>query len=81
MPYNSGDRFHCGGHRFSTNDQSEWKKHEAEEIHTQNGSALCNYCGMATSFSFTGKKLRQMSPAVCNNCRQEIEGVKQNLGL
>lgn len=74
-------RFHCSLHNFRTDNHDYWIKHNAEEIHTQNGSALCNYCGIATSYSFTGKILRQMSLAVCNNCRQEIEQVKQNLGL
>ncbi len=77
---NSG-RFHCGNHNFRTDDLEEWKKHMDEEIHTQKGSAPCNYCGIATSYSFTGKILRQMTPAVCNSCRQKIENVKQNLGL
>ena len=77
---NSG-RFRCGPHNFGTDDHDDWIKHNAEEIHTQSGSALCNYCGIATQFSFTGKILRQMSPAVCNSCKQEIEQVKRNLGL
>jgi len=74
-------RFRCGLHNFNTDDNDDWIKHNAEEIHTQNGSALCNYCGIATPFSFTGKILRKMSPCICSNCKQEIEQVKQNLGL
>ena len=77
---NSG-RFHCGSHNFRTDDLEELRKHVENEEHTTTGSAPCNYCGIATQFSFTGKILRKMSPAVCSNCRQEIEQVKQNLGL
>lgn len=74
-------KFCCESHNFRTDDLEEWREHEKNEEHTITGSALCNYCGIATQFSFTGKILRKMSPTICNNCKQKIELVKQGLGL
>lgn len=79
MSLSPGGRFRCGIHQFSTNDQLEWRKHNAEEVHTQTGNALCNYCGTPTRFSYTGKIERPMAPALCNDCKQKINQTIQNM--
>ena len=79
MNYDTGQRFHCGDHKFSTDNSIEWRIHLAEEIHTKNGSAPCNYCGDITQFSYTGKIERLMEPAVCKNCEQLINQTIQSM--
>jgi len=68
--------FKCGKHDFSCESLGELQSHNEQEIHTTDGSAPCNLCGIKTSFSYTGKLARNKFPALCDECKKAtLEGL------
>lgn len=65
--------FKCGKHDFATDSFVELQEHNAEESHTINGTAPCNQCGLANTFTFTGK-MGAKPPSLCQDCKTMLLG-------
>ena len=66
--------FKCFKHDIGFDDLDEFKTHIANEVHTHTGVSPCNQCGNSTEYKFTGKLAKGKYPALCQDCRSNLDG-------
>ncbi len=64
--------FKCYEHELGYDDLDDFRNHIANEVHTHNGVAPCNQCGISTEYKFTGKLAKGKFPALCNTCKSTL---------
>lgn len=69
--------FKCYQCKIGYDDLDEFNDHIANTVHTHTGISPCNQCGVSTEYKFTGKLTKGKFPALCSNCRDNLnEGLE-----